>query len=205
MRYYLILTRSSLMGNSIAPYTDLDPVQLTSPMNEYWDVPADYALLQWDEVPNATRYHVQVSKSVTFLAPVVDEVVGTNSIVINDLVIYQKYYWRVKPMSEANTCESYSSYWTFTTGLPIGTTEPESFTLSIYPNPTTSGTPLTLDISLSDDAIVRLSDMSGREEWSVVLKQGVHSVQPSAVASGVYVLEVISKTARTTERIMVIP
>jgi Secretion system C-terminal sorting domain len=98
------------------------PVLIT-PANEVTNQPINISL-NWNSVPLATKYGVQVSTDSTFSTLIInDTTVTTNSRAVNGLLNSTKYYWRVNANNVGGT-SSYSTIFNFTTiiaapGIPV--------------------------------------------------------------------------------------
>ncbi len=108
-------SRTDLLSNNIAQQEPVseDPV-LLFPIDED-DVGFIDIDLQWEAVPNATYYIIEVSRLPNFFANDVYQIVNENNYTIEELDIDKKYYWKVTAFNETNQCISTSSQSIFTT------------------------------------------------------------------------------------------
>ncbi|MCB0724344.1 MAG: T9SS type A sorting domain-containing protein [Ignavibacteriae bacterium] len=153
-------------------------------------------LMNWDEVTNATIYHIQISTDSTFGSSLVDVDTLTSSelqLGNNFLAINTKYYWRVSgknPVGEG----PFSSVWNFTTG--VTNIEPTSLPVVYelyqnYPNPFNPSTKIKFDIPKSGFVSLKVYDITGREVSTLVnseLATGRYEFEWNGgqFASGVY-------------------
>jgi hypothetical protein len=72
-------------------------------------------LLDWNNVPNATSYRVQVSTDPNFATTVVNQVVTSSQYTVNPALAYNTlYYWRANATNGSGT-GPWSEVWNFTT------------------------------------------------------------------------------------------
>lgn len=119
--FLLILSAcdSTGMGDDDA----LDRPMLVSPASA--EETADAVLLDWDDVTNAKRYHVQLADSPDFNSPLIDQTVMARSRhVATNLERDTVYYWRIMALSDSE-----SSPWSSTRSF----TPTRSATLPEYP------------------------------------------------------------------------
>lgn len=82
----------------------------------------------------------------------------------------------------------------------------QSVHFTLYPNPTIDAFSINVYSQTNDQANIRVIDMTGREILSrrQAVQQGNNTfVQPVALPSGVYLVEVSTSTGRTTKRLIV--
>ncbi|MBP7273189.1 MAG: zinc-dependent metalloprotease [Saprospiraceae bacterium] len=133
----------------LAPIADTDTVQLISPINDV-EVPYNFVQLAWNYVPNATHYHVQVSRTSGFEL-IVKESVTTDTVfnVSNILLANKNYYWRVRPTNRYDYCQTTSVRGTFkTTSEVAGINDVQETTLfTLRPNITSQGNDIQLSLN----------------------------------------------------------
>ncbi|TVQ49596.1 MAG: T9SS C-terminal target domain-containing protein [Saprospirales bacterium] len=71
------------------------------------DIQFDNAVIQWNSLPGATEYLVQISALPVFTSPIFNQIVSDTSIVLNNLIKDRIHYLRIQPMSPLNTCEPF--------------------------------------------------------------------------------------------------
>ena len=86
---------------------------LTNPVNNSINQTAPLTF-NWDSVSNATQYVFQLSNSENFSNIINNEVVNTNSLILNSIQNNSTYYWRVKPKNECGE-GNFSQIFTFKT------------------------------------------------------------------------------------------
>ena len=95
----------------------LFPIDETVQFNSVW--------LEWEEVNGASHYLVEVSRIPSFGFLNVETIVTENNLLIQDLDIDRKYYWRVRPFNRHNTCTGPSEVASFLTGELSSTDTPD--------------------------------------------------------------------------------
>ncbi|MCX6132225.1 MAG: DUF5050 domain-containing protein [Ignavibacteriales bacterium] len=137
---------------------DLAPNQSTSPT------------LSWGGSTGATSYRLQVSTTASFSTFIIDQNgLTTNSYSASGLSMGTTYYWRVSATNVAGT-SSYSSVWTFSTGVivsPPTTPTPADLSTGVSITPTLSwnassgATSYHIQVSTSASFANLLFDQSG--------------------------------------------
>ncbi|MEM1127033.1 MAG: T9SS type A sorting domain-containing protein [Bacteroidota bacterium] len=110
--YHLEVTNSGVPGLTLAsppilvsvqpsPLRSIAPVPVSPYDGAIQDIPL---VLQWDSVPNAARYRVQVAQEPSFRSPVVDLVVEAETATTlqesDELQAGYTYYWRVQGIND---------------------------------------------------------------------------------------------------------
>ena len=144
---------------------------LVSPANNATDQPASLTL-EWNSVPAATSYRVQVSTDPSFTTTVVDDqnVTGT-SLQVGPLANGTTHHWRVQAKNATMT-SPYSSVWSFTTvpGAPPAAptlASPAGGATEVSTSPTLSwnasggATSYRLQVSTMSNFSTTVYDMSG--------------------------------------------
>ena len=171
-------------------------------------------LMNWDEVTNATMYHIQLSTDSTFGSTLVDVDTLTSSelqLPNNFLAINTKYYWRVSGKNGIGE-GPFSSVWNFTTG--VTNIEPSSVPIVYelyqnYPNPFNPSTKIKFDIPKAGFVSLKVYDITGREVASLVNKDLVASRYEvewngSRFASGVYFIRINAGDFVKVQKMMLI-
>lgn len=166
--------------------------------------------LEWDSVPNAQSFIVQLSPIPSFGIIIHQSVVETNSVDITGLDVNRNYFWRVRPFSSFYTCTSYSQRSSFTTaGITAVHTIEGVSTIKIFPNPINAdGTVhISFGSSKSLSLYLKLYSLSGKKLRTkrVEAKPGHNSISInySGLTSGIYLLGLENEQGRIFEKIVV--
>ncbi|MCB9289841.1 MAG: T9SS type A sorting domain-containing protein [Lewinellaceae bacterium] len=136
--------------------------------------------LQWEAVPGAQMYIVDISRISSFAFTVASYFTTSNSIMVNagDLAPDKTYYWRIRPLNRYNGCTGYSDGHTFElTDLVSSTAARETVQgLRLFPNPAKENQEVALEFT---------SEKQGNGTVSILSLAGqiLHS-QPLALATG---------------------
>lgn len=167
--------------------------------------------LQWNALPTATQYLIEVSRSANFPSTLVTSyVTKDNRIVITDLTNNRSYFWRVKAISAFNFCSNYSASgkFTTTTTTPV-TVLNDKTSFNIYPNLLTNNQNITIEATLENamPLQVRLIDMSGKLLQSTVYQaiSGVNNLrfEPNNLPKGMYLLNITTEVGSVIEKIVI--
>lgn len=198
MKNYLLNNRSNLISGSQPTVVQLDTSALMVPANNAVDVPSDFVLFQWRSVPNATAYHLNVSRFTNFFVSQVDEIVTDTLFITNVLLDGVNYKWKVKPIVPANTCTDYTYVWRFTVGAPTGSQVliPGNIGLKLFPQPATQGEFITIssDLIATGNCKVDVFSMDGKRVFSDKLERSIENkatLHTSGLTPGLYVLRII--------------
>lgn len=141
---------------------------LVAPINDE-DVPGyTNIVLEWDPVPGADMYLVEIDRFQTFTVLPQRFVVNTNSLVIDELEPNKKYYWRVRPFNEYYTCTDFSEPESFRTGDAVAVREIEAVTeWAVAPNPVARQpfVRLSLTVDTPFEADLSLVSATGQVVW----------------------------------------
>ena len=184
------------------------PVQLTSPVQDSTELPADVTL-QWNAPTSAYYYRLQFATDSTFASRIFDDTLGATSKQFTELQSLKWYYWRVNVTNQYGVSLFQSSPFKFQTkNQPAGAKEesrtiPTGFSLyPNYPNPFNPSTTLRFDIEKSAMTEISIYNVLGQKVITLVseeLSPGTYSTtwnglnaQGNTVASGVYYVRMVS-------------
>ncbi len=110
-----------------------DPnVVLLSPAQGAMVTPDDPLTLEWEAVPNATNYLIDVTFTPEFTAVYDQYTTDSNFVVIENLLPGKNYRWRVRPYNPFHTCTPYSDDGQFSTGEPTACEQSVTIGTTIY-------------------------------------------------------------------------
>jgi hypothetical protein len=165
---YLSVRRSFLRQTSptsTEPVTER--VSVISPADGGTTPFSNQATIDWEPVPNAEFYFVEVGdrRSLQSNNLIFDDVVASTSLTLNDLEGGEEYYYRIRPFSQASFGDRGSTM-SFITGSVSGvSSQPEAVTsMTLFPNPTSIGgaSTLKIDAAESGEITIVVRDLTGR-------------------------------------------
>ena len=196
MRGNLTSWRTDLLAATPPSKLSVGTVLKTAPADGSTDVKLNYEVFSWDPDPNATAYHISISRISSFSNTVIDTVVSTPYYIAKDkFTPTRKYYWRVKPIHPTNTCAEYGSTFSFYANGGF-TDVQENFNdkyWNLYPNPSQGVINLSFAYARDEIASLRISTLDGRviREDILSLKNGANSaaIELDNMANGLYIIE----------------
>ena len=181
------------------------------------DTPEFYnsVYLDWDFVPGATRYLVQVALSDNFSTGLQNYYSYNSEILIGDLNPNVggnfQYHWRVMPLNELSTC-NFSGSRSFSTNSATTSVQNLSTVSSfnVVPNPVAAGTSFNIDLTVSETltADIQVINLQGQvlvSETAQNFNQGENTLHISAarLSAGLYFVRVSSEQGVVTRRVVV--
>lgn len=170
----------------------------------------DYVQLEWETVPNATHYIVQVSRLNSFAFIEYNALTTDTSLIVTNLQNQKNYYWRIKAFNQGYTCAPISSSETFFTD-DISRTENlqtiEKF--SIYPTILENGQQLNIEINSREkmDAQLVLFNIAGQQLMNNPLRLNVgenkSTINLPNLVGGTYIIQIRTNEGVINEKIVV--
>ncbi|MEO1438354.1 MAG: zinc-dependent metalloprotease, partial [Bacteroidota bacterium] len=169
--------------------------------------------LQWDPVPGATHYLLELNRFPNFTYSfLVEQVMLTDTFynVSADLFVGIPYFWRVRPFNQSYACTSFNSGDNFMTGAT--TSVPvinEVQYLELIPNPAGQGNDVLLSWVASDafDADVRIVDVTGRviHRQPMAFLKGQHqqAINTIGLSQGLYFVQINSPLGQLTKKLII--
>lgn len=120
--------------------------------------------LEWESVPNAEEYIVEVSRFNDFGLKEFEALVTTNTVIVPELVAGRNYLYRVMPLNKSDFCTTFSPTTRFRAVIQTSTTEVAGNSFSIYPTllKDTEYMSLSGRLSRSLDITFDVLDLQGR-------------------------------------------
>ena len=165
--------------------------------------------LEWEAVPNATHYIVQINPFNIFSIVFEEQLVQGTSAVITDLDVDETYFWRIRPYNHYETCTDFTSPASFNTASVVSTDElKENEMLELFPNPVQNGE-LQMNIRLNQPkaATWRLINATGAvlQEGDLgiprTLQRRVLSV--ANLPAGVYLVQILSADRQLLRKVLI--
>lgn len=171
----------------------------------------DSVLLEWNEVPNADAYFLEVSRVATFSVDPVRYIVYGNSQIVTGLLANKIYHWRVRPYSAHAACAPFSDVATFVTGDLVNTDAPDFVeAFSVFPNPVAGRNSLTVRLQTRESfsATLHFLDVAGRSTGisrAVEITASEQQIEMSILQlpTGVYFLQMTTASGRLSQKVII--
>ncbi len=207
--------RAYLRHSYIPPHDEItEAPELLEPINN--ETTAGYNTVTFDwEAPSggAQRYLLEIDQQATFAFLPKRYIVGNgSSIDIEDLSPDVKYYWRVTPYNDGNTCDlKTSTVEVFRTGESVSTKNiAEVNSWSVAPNPVRQNEILNIQMEADQafDANIRLYTMTGQLVKSVskhnfAIGTSNYNMNISGVGTGMYIVSIHSDKGVVNKKIVI--
>ncbi len=202
------------LDNSYVPVaTDINtPTDLlVSPANGSTQEFYNTVLLEWQAVPGATHYLVDIDIVSTFGTNYSQTFIETGtSKLITTLLPTKNYYWRVKPFNYSVGCAAYKTR-NFKTPATSSTLDIEGLSAwQLSPNPV-NGYIANLSVVAEEgfDAVVRVTDAAGRTlsiQQNVTFPQGESNFElhTEGLANGLYFVSLESGKGRDVRKMSIL-
>jgi hypothetical protein len=210
MENYLLTNRADLITSEFPSTQSIEQVEPLEPANEEIHLFPNNTLIRWTDAPGASSYHLQIALNPAFTALIKEVVVMDSYYIADDLEFEKTYRWRVKPLSQGNTCAPYSNAQKFTTGTLLSGIEEndqvESF--SLYPNPLRAYENIQIELSAKQtfEAATSIIDITGKVvfETSHLFLEGYNSKDISSnLPSGFYILAIKAEDLNVSQKFIV--
>lgn len=183
---------------------------LVSPVGGDTTVFFDEVVLNWNTVPGAEYYLVEVDIVATFSSGFAQTFVTTNtSVTVNGLQSNRLHHWRVRPFNAYATCATFRQS-TFRTSALSGVAEPEGLKeWTVFPNPLTDQTAAQIQVRASNafDARLTLRDMAGRmlynEALAIRAGETQHNFGIGHLPNGLYILSLENAEGASVQKLVV--
>jgi hypothetical protein len=177
------------------------PVNYIYPENDGQTSAFDNVTLDWDDVPGANKYIVNIARNSAFTIESERFIVDASELNLTTLSEDKRYYWRVWPFNETSTDAGWGEVQFFTASTAIAVPTIKGVEqIDLYPNPATSSDQLIISVQTIEQVKVniRLLDIHGRNVKSFgdfIFENNTRQNQPlplDQLTSGLYVLQMIS-------------
>ena len=214
---YLSQKRAKIRPNYTPNIVDVtDKATLVSPINGATAPYYNSVTFDWDDVPGADRYLLEIDKSSSFTSATRFIVNSSMKVVTNLLPNVNVYNWRVVPFhSESGTCTALGqqSKGKFGTNDVVLSAKEISGVAdwTIAPNPATSGTPIVIDVEATNpfEAEVSLLNSIGQKIQTLGNQQFTQGnnrleIATKDVAAGIYFVQMQTGKAVVNKRVIVL-
>lgn len=206
--------RTHLQSNyvpALAPITE--QAVLTSPVGGETTPGANAVEFQWEDVPGATQYVVEIDRVSSFAVQPIS-MIAWGSYIYVDMPDYfeadKSYHWRVRPWSDGQFCGP-AVTGTFRTGVGVATKDPDYVKAwKVFPNPI--GTNAYLMVNIQSDqnfeAQINLYNITGQlvrsfGQRAIHLGDNNFDLNLDGFSNGVYTLTIQTEEGLLKERVVV--
>jgi N-acetylneuraminic acid mutarotase len=193
------------LDNYLNDFWEYDPVGCIVPGNLITtSITSSSAKFKWDAVSDAAKYKVVYkSDSIGDQWSIKTIKAPHTSLVITGLESNYNYKWKVKSIC-GDIKSAYSPVETFTTTLRLEAERDESASFSVYPNPLSASSVVSLFLETPSLVFVELFDLSNKRIKAVFnehLEAGFHELPlvSGQLSAGFYILKL---TVNDTSRVM---
>ncbi len=189
------------------------PVTLQSPIGGVETPGFNLVELNWQALPGATSYYLEVDRVPTFSIEPRQLFSTTNSLTLEDLEPNRVYYWRVYAYNPFDACAGYSTTASFRTGEDMISSSVEVELLeewTILPNPVRQGAALNMQMSIRQSfrASIELLSLDGRrvlplKERDFPAGQENWTISTQGLSPGVYLLSLATEAGRISRRVVI--
>ena len=208
-RYYLLDQQDPQLPMDTAFLNALSPAEGDT-VHLYTEV-----AFEWEPVPNATGYFLEIATFPDFPFTLFSYFVEGNSTVVYDLFRNKNYYWRISPLNNQQTClDKVSGVSGFRTGkdeevtASVETIE-EIGSVAILPNPAHRGKKINVSfmaieaIPLDASLISLTGQTVGRFNWQANVGQNQFSIEAANLDAGIYFLQMRSDKGRVSKKVVI--
>ena len=204
--------RNHLWLDPVPEYVVIDETSINiSPADEETTEGYNIVEFEWESVPGATSYLLEVDRVSSFSINPVRIITSATSAVVETLDPDRTYFWRVRPFNAHFTCTDNSDVTRFRTGEGLVSTDApaqiESFVVA--PNPLAGQSDLNVHLSTSEAFLgqVELLDVSGRstavrQSFEFTVGENRLNLNLSDLANGVYFLRINGLNGSLTQKVI---
>ena len=169
----------------------------------------------WEDVPGADRYVLEIDKTSSFTNAPIRFIEKTSMKEVKSLAANTSYYWRVLPFhSETGTCLAVGAQpkVKFTTAAISSSNDISSVAAwTIAPNPVASGSSIVVDVEAANpfEAVISMVNSVGQKIQTLGKQQFVQGatrleISTKDVPAGVYFVQMQSGKAITNKKVVVL-
>lgn len=171
----------------------------------------NYVVFEWEAVPGATSYVLEIDRISSFSLDPVRIIVNGTSAEIEELQADRNYFWRVRPFNPHDACASSSSITSFRTGEDVVSTSTPNFveSFTVAPNPVQGQSELQVQLSTGQafDGQLELFDISGRatairQQHQFGVGQNQVTINLADLPNGLYLLRVQTAEGSLTQKVV---
>jgi hypothetical protein len=165
---------------------------------------------EWEPIPNATHYELQITNFEPFNYVLESYLVEGTSFLVTDLKANDQFWWRVRPFNSQFTCTDVTQKASFETGNLTSVQQIESvLELTVFPNPVGSNGELFLQMELNEaiDMGIQLTDVSGKVlfagELAGIPGENRFQIGTEGMAPGLYLLQIITDKGSVAQKVII--
>lgn len=203
----------SYLRTGVVPVLDtvLNNVVYNFPINDEESPTFTQVEFDWDDTPGANAYLFIIDRFSTFTQSPERYLVEQSGLIIDELDVNKRYYWKVWPYNESHTGAGWGSTQQFVTGVASAVNTISSVEeFDIFPNPVSSGNvTISLRSSRTLNAELRVVDLSGqiiRSERNHVINAGItwqNHIDVTGLVPSLYLVQLVTDRGIITEKISV--
>lgn len=169
--------------------------------------------LEWQPIPGAQMYFVDISRLPTFSFTVANYITTTNSVTVgaDDLLADKTYYWRIRPFNRYDACTGFSNYYSFQLADLVSSTAAQETVLGLrlYPNPARENQEVIIEFSSEQgsNAAVSLLSLTGQvlrnQRMDVVPGANRMSLSTASLPKGLYLVRIDANGGANYRKLLV--
>ncbi|MFT6359384.1 MAG: hypothetical protein ACJAYJ_003614 [Saprospiraceae bacterium] len=174
------------------------------------EVAYNYIKIEWEPIPGATHYYVEVTRH-PFDVVIEKRVVTETEFIATTLIPNKNYAWEVRPFNWGYFCAPFSEKLLFTTNETVGTNDIEGVdAVQIFPTVVRNGAALNIQLESSNNlgaAEISLTSLTGvrHQVKQVIIQNGQNqfAIQPEGLSSGIYIVGVTTDSGSFYQKVVV--
>lgn len=166
---------------------------------------------EWEPVPNATIYSLEITTLQSFVVPIFRYYLSEPNFTSFDLDPTRKYYWRVSAFNNYESCPLTSEIFSFETGDVLNSTAETDLIkgISLSPNPVAAGSDVLLNFQATEnlDLECTLLSPAGAVIWqkNIPAARGQQQIlfQTDGIPAGLYFLQLHTSNGIVSRKLVV--
>lgn len=174
------------------------------------EVAYNYVKIEWEPIPNATHYYIEVTRH-PFDVVIEKAMVTDTEYIATTLIPDKNYAWEVRPFNWGYFCAPLSEKVLFTTNQTVSTNEIQGVdAIQIFPTVIRNGEALNIQLESAQtlgSAEISLTSLTGirHQVEQVIIQNGQNQfeIQPVGLSSGIYIVGVTTDSGSVYQKIVV--
>ncbi len=191
--------RDTTLWSEVWTFETAGEVDLDEPINMLDSVSVN-PILKWEQITGTKSYQIQYTidstfaETASFFKATNDNEIAPAFNIGTALDEGTKYYWRVRACA-VNDSSNYSETWSFTTIGVIGINEYlKNDNVSIFPNPASRNTTLSISVDKPGIASYSLTNLTGKEietgEMNLIAGENNKMLNLKGISKGIYLINI---------------